>query len=317
MNQLVKKAKLSLGNKPMRIRAHQMWKEVRRNKMIYAMLAPFFLIFFTFTVLPVCLSLLVSFTNFNMLEFPQWVGWRNYAQLFVRDDVFLIALKNTLIFAAITGPVSYIACFVLAWIINEFPPKLRAFATLVFYAPALSGSAFIVWTLLFSSDSYGYINAFLLKWHLILEPILWLKTPKYILAIIIIVQLWLSLGTSFLAFIAGLQSLDKNLFEAGAIDGIRNRWQELWFITLPSMRPMLMFGAVIQITASFGVAEVATALAGFPSVKYAGHTIVTHLMDYGSIRFEMGYASAIATVLFAMMLGSNLIVRRLLAKVGE
>lgn len=281
------------------------------------MIAPFFLIFFTFTVLPVCLSLLVSFTNFNMLEFPKWVGWRNYAQLFVRDDVFLIALKNTLIFAAITGPVSYIACFVLAWIINEFPPKIRAFATLVFYAPALSGSAFIVWTLLFSSDSYGYINAFLLKWHLILEPILWLKTPKYILPIIIIVQLWLSLGTSFLAFIAGLQGLDKTLFEAGAIDGIRNRWQELWFITLPSMRPMLMFGAVIQITASFGVAEVATALAGFPSVKYAGHTIVTHLMDYGSIRFEMGYASAIATVLFAMMLGSNLIVRRLLAKVGE
>ncbi|MDQ0059292.1 carbohydrate ABC transporter permease [Paenibacillus harenae] len=317
MIQLAKKAKLSLGNKSPRIRWSQTWKEVRRNKTIYAMLAPFFLIFFTFTVLPVCLSLLVSFTNFNMLEFPQWVGWRNYAQLFVRDDVFLIALKNTLIFAAITGPVSYIACFVLAWIINEFPPKLRAVATLVFYAPALSGSAFIVWTLLFSGDSYGYINAFLLKWHLILEPILWLKTPKYILPIIIIVQLWLSLGTSFLAFIAGLQSLDKNLFEAGAIDGIRNRWQELWFITLPSMRPMLMFGAVIQITASFGVAEVATALAGFPSVKYAGHTIVTHLMDYGSIRFEMGYASAIATVLFAMMLGSNLIVRRLLAKVGE
>lgn len=314
---LVKKTKLRLGNGKPRPRLNHTWKEMKKNKVIYAMLAPFFLIFFTFTVLPVCLSLLVSFTNFNMLEFPQWVGWRNYAQLFVRDDVFLIALKNTLIFAAITGPVSYIACFVLAWIINEFPPKIRAFATLVFYAPALSGSAFIVWTLLFSSDSYGYINAFLLKWHLILEPILWLKTPKYILPIIIVVQLWLSLGTSFLAFIAGLQSLDKTLFEAGAIDGIRNRWQELWFITLPSMRPMLMFGAVIQITASFGVAEVATALAGFPSVKYAGHTIVTHLMDYGSIRFEMGYASAIATVLFAMMLGSNLIVRRLLAKVGE
>ncbi|MCQ6559012.1 carbohydrate ABC transporter permease [Paenibacillus mendelii] len=292
-------------------------KEMKRKKVIYAMIAPYFLIFFAFTVLPVCLSLLVSFTNFNMLEFPKWVGWRNYAQLFVRDDVFLIALKNTLIFAAITGPVSYIACFVLAWVINEFPPKLRAIATLVFYAPALSGSAFIVWTLLFSSDSYGYINAFLLKWHLIMEPILWLKTPKYIMPIIIIVQLWLSLGTSFLAFIAGLQSMDKTLLEAGAIDGIRNRWQELWFITLPSMRPMLMFGAVIQITASFAVAEVATALAGFPSVKYAGHTIVTHLMDYGSIRFEMGYASAIATVLFAMMLGSNLIVRKLLAKVGE
>ncbi|MGM1045435.1 carbohydrate ABC transporter membrane protein 1, CUT1 family (TC 3.A.1.1.-) [Paenibacillus uliginis N3/975] len=314
MVQLVKKNKVAAHS---RRREGGVWKEVKRNKAIYAMLTPYFLIFFTFTVLPVVLSLLVSFTNFNMLEFPKWVGWRNYAQLFVRDDVFLIALKNTLLFAAITGPISYIACFVLAWVINEFPPKLRAIATLVFYAPALSGSAYIVWTLLFSSDSYGYINAFLLKWHLILEPILWLKTPKYILPIIIIVQLWLSLGTSFLAFIAGLQSMDKTLHEAGAIDGIRNRWQELWFITLPSMKPMLLFGAVIQITASFAVAEVATALAGFPSVKYAGHTIVTHLMDYGSIRFEMGYASSIATVLFVMMLGSNLIVRKLLTKVGE
>lgn len=293
------------------------WKEMKRHRDLYILMAPYFLIFFTFTVLPVVLSLLISFTNFNMLEFPGWVGWRNYAQLFVRDDVFLIALKNTLVFAAITGPISYVACFVLAWIINELSPKVRAVATLIFYAPALSGNAFIVWTLLFAGDSYGYINAFLLKWQLILEPILWLKDEKYILTIIIIVQLWLSLGTSFLAFIAGFQSLDKSLFEAGAIDGIRNRWQELWFITLPSMRPMLMFGAVMQITASFAVSEVATALAGFPSVKYAGHTIVTHLMDYGSIRFEMGYASAIATFLFGIMLGSNLIVRRLLAKVGE
>ncbi|MEF2243711.1 carbohydrate ABC transporter permease [Paenibacillus sp. IITD108] len=292
-------------------------KAVVRNKSLYLMLLPYYLIFFTFTVLPVCLSLLISFTDFNMLEFPQWVGWRNYAQLFVRDDVFLVALKNTLLFAAITGPVSYIACFVLAWIINEFPPKMRAVATLVFYAPALSGNALIVWTLLFAGDSYGYINAFLMKWHLILEPVLWLKDPRYMLTVIIIVQLWLSIGTSFLAFIAGFQGLDRTLFEAGAMDGIRNRWQELWYITLPSMRPMLLFGAVIQITASFAVAEVSTALVGFPSVQYAGHTIVTHLMDYGSIRFEMGYSSAIATVLFAMMLGSNLIVRRLLAKVGD
>lgn len=281
------------------------------------MLLPYFLVFFTFTVFPVFLSLLISLTNFNMLEFPGWVGLQNYARLFVRDEVFLIALKNTLLFAAITGPISYVACFILAWIINELPPKIRAVATLVFYAPSLSGNAFIVWTLLFSGDSYGYINAFLLKSRLILEPILWLKDPQYVLPVIIIVQLWLSLGTSFLAFIAGLQGMDKTLFEAGAIDGIRNRWQELWYITLPSMRPQLLFGAVIQITTSFAVAEVAVALAGFPSVQYAGHTIVTHLMDYGTLRYEMGYASAIATVLFVIMLGSNLIIQKLLRKVGE
>ncbi|WP_156160100.1 MULTISPECIES: carbohydrate ABC transporter permease [Paenibacillus] len=291
--------------------------EVRRNRTLYAMIAPYFLIFFTFTVLPVVLSLIISFTNFNMLELPKWVGWQNYARLFVQDDVFLIALKNTLMFAVITGPISYIACFVLAWIINELSPKVRTFATLVFYAPALSGNAFIVWTLLFSGDAYGYINAFLMKWRVILEPILWLKDTKYIMPIIIIVQLWLSLGTSFLAFIAGLQGMDKSLYEAGAIDGVKNRWQELWYITLPSMRPQLLFGAVIQITSSFAVAEVATTLAGFPSVQYAGHTIVTHLMDFGSLRYEMGYASSIATVLFGIMLGSNLIVQKLLRKVGD
>jgi len=292
-------------------------KEIRKHRSLYMMLTPYFIIFAIFTVVPVLLSLLVSFTNFNMLEFPKWVGWKNYARLFVQDDIFLIALKNTLFFASITGPISYIACFVLAWLINELSPKTRAFATLVFYAPALSGNAYIVWKLMFASDSYGYANAFLLKWRMILEPILWMDNPKYIMMIIIIVQLWLSLGTSFLAFIAGLQSMDKTLFEAGAIDGIRNRWQELWFITLPSMRPQLLFGAVIQITGSFAVAEVSTTLAGFPSVQYAGHTIVTHLMDYGGIRYEMGYASAIATVLFAIMLGSNLLVQKLLKKVGD
>jgi len=301
----------------MRLRLGGKMKEAKRQKTLYVMLLPYFLIFFTFTVLPVLLSIIIGFTNFNMLEFPGWVGLQNYARLFVRDEVFLIALKNTLLFTVITGPASYIACFVIAWIINEFSPKVRAFVTLVFYAPSLSGSAFIVWTLLFSSDSYGYINSLLLKLRIIMEPILWLQTPQYVMPIIILVQLWLSLGTSFLAFIAGLQGMDKTLFEAGAIDGIRNRWQELWFITLPSMKPMLLFGAVMQITASFGVAEVAVALAGFPSVQYAGHTIVTHLMDYGSIRYEMGYASTIATVLFGLMLGSNLLVRWLLKKVGD
>jgi multiple sugar transport system permease protein len=291
--------------------------EVKKNKHCYVLIAPYFIIFFIFTALPVITSLLMSFTYFNMLEPPRWIGWDNYARLFVKDDVFLIAVKNTFLFAAITGPLSYIACFILGWLINELPPKIRSFITLVFYAPSISGSAFVIWKFLFSGDAHGYINAFLMKNGIIAEPIQWLTDPKYMLAIVIIVQLWLSLGTSFLAFIAGLQNVDKTLYEAGAVDGIKNRWQELWFITLPSMRPQLMFGAVMQITASFAVADVATNLVGFPSTKYAAHTIVTHLMDYGSIRFEMGYACAIATVLFTIMLLSNLVVQKLLRKVGE
>lgn len=291
--------------------------EMKKNKHSYVLLAPYMILFAVFTVLPVIMSMILSFSYFNMLEFPKFIGWHNYSRLFLEDDIFLIAIKNTILFAVITGPVSYIACFVFAWIINELSPRMRAFMTLVFYAPSISGNVFFIWLMIFSGDRYGIANGFLLKLGILMEPVQWLKEEKYILAIIIVVQLWLSLGTGFLAFIAGLQTVDRSLYEAGAVDGVRNRWQELWYITLPSMRPQLMFGAVIQITTSLAVADVSIALAGFPSVNYAAETIVTHLIDYGTTRFEMGYASSIATVLFIIMLGTNLIVQKLLRKVGE
>lgn len=295
------------------------WKlqEMKASKHSYVLLAPYMLLFLMFTVIPVVISIILSFTYFNMLEFPRFIGWQNYTRLFLEDDVFLIAIKNTLLFAIITGPISYIACFVFAWIINELTPKWRAFMTLIFYAPSISGNVYFIWLMIFSGDRYGIANGLLIKWGFLLEPIQWLKTEAYIMPILILVQLWLSLGTGFLAFIAGLQTVDRTLYEAGAVDGIKNRWQELWYITLPSMRPQLMFGAVIQLTTSFAVADVSIALAGFPSVNYAAETVVTHLIDFGTTRFEMGYASAIATVLFMIMVGTNLLVQKLLRRVGE
>jgi len=280
-------------------------------------MAPYVILFMTFTVIPVFMSLGISFTYFNLLEPPRFIGLDNYMKLALEDEVFIIAIKNTLILAVVTGPISYLLAFVFAWLINELGPKLRAFMTLVFYAPSISGNAFLMWLLIFSGDIHGYLNAFLIRFGITDNPILWLKNPEYMMFVIIIVQLWLSLGVSFLAFIAGLQSVDKTLYEAGAIDGIKNRWQELWFITLPSMKPQLLFGAVMQITTSLAIAEVSMQLVGFPSVQYAGHTIVTHLIDYGSTRFDLGYASAIATILFLIMMTANLVVRAILRKVGE
>lgn len=291
--------------------------QIKRNKASYLMLAPYFILFFLFTVLPVVISIGLSFTYFNMLEAPAFVGWKNYIKLFLEDDIFLISLKNTLIFAVITGPVSYILCLLFAWIINEFKGKVRAFLTLIFYAPSICGNAYMVWNLILTGDRYGYLNGILLKFGFIDEAILWMKTEKYVLPVLIVVQLWLSLGTGFLSFIAGLQTVDKSLYEAAALDGIKNRWQELWYVTLPSMKPQLMFGAVMQITQSFAVADISIQLAGNPSVNYAGATVVTHLLDYGSTRFEMGYASAIATVLFLLMIGTNKLVQRILRRVGE
>ena len=294
-----------------------LWKEIKKNKHNYILMAPFVILFLTFTIVPVFMSLGISFTYFNLLESPRFIGLDNYTKLLLEDDVFIIAMKNTLILAVVTGPVSYLLAFLFAWLINELKPKLRAFMTLIFYAPSISGNAFLIWLLIFSGDVHGYANALLMNLGFIDNPILWLKNPEYMLFVIILVQLWLSLGVSFLAFIAGLQSVDKTLYEAGAIDGVRNRWQELWFITLPSMKPQLLFGAVMQITTSLAIAEVSMQLVGFPSIQYAGHTIVTHLIDYGSTRFDLGYASAIATILFLIMMGTNILVRSILRKVGE
>lgn len=287
------------------------------HKEKYILLAPFTVIFLIFNLFPVLVAIALSFTSFNMLEAPDFIGLANYIKLLAYDDVFLIAVKNTLLLAFITGPVSYLMCFIFAWLINELPAKPRAFLTLIFYAPSISGNVYLIWKIIFSSDMYGFVNAWLIKLGIITQPILWFEKAEYILPILIIVQLWLSLGVSFLAFIAGLQTVDKSLYEAGAVDGIKNRWQELWYITLPSMKPQLMFGAVMQITNSLSISAISLELVGFPSVDYAGHTILTHLHDYGNIRFEMGYASAIATILFFIMLISNIIVQKILREVGD
>ena len=287
-----------------------------KQSLLY-MLAPYFILFFFFTVLPVVMSVAFSFTYYNMLEMPEFIGWKNYIKLFLEDDIFLTSLKNTLILAVITGPISYFLCLLFAWIINEFKGWLRAFLTLIFYAPSICGNAYVVWNLILSGDRYGYLNGLLMKLGILDEAIIWMKTEKYVLPMLIVVQLWLSLGTGFLSFIAGLQTVDKSLYEAAALDGVKNRWQELWYVTLPAMKPQLMFGAVMQITQSFAIADVSIQLAGNPSVNYAGATVVTHLLDYGTVRFEMGYASAIATVLFLLMVGSNMLVQKLLRRVGE
>ena len=252
-----------------------------------------------------------------MLQMPKFLFFDNYITLFLDDDLWITALKNTLIFAAVTGPASYILSFLVAWFINELSPKIRAIVTLIFYAPSISGNAYLIWQTLFASDAYGWVNGKLLAWGFIDAPILWFQNEDYVMGLCIVVALWTSLGTSFLSFIAGLQGINVSLFEAAAVDGLKNRWQELWYVTLPSMKPQLMFGAVLAITGAFGFGGIVTALAGNPSVNYAAYTISHHLDEYGSTRWEVGYASAISFVLFLMMIGSNMAVTKLLSKVGQ
>ncbi len=289
-------------------------RTIYNERMSYMMIAPFLIAFLIFTVIPVVAAIVLSFTDFNMLQTPNFIGFDNYKTLFLNDDVFIIAVKNTMIMAFITGPVGYIACFIFAWFINELPNKIRAVMTLVFYAPSISGSIYFIWTYILSADRYGVLNGVLLKLGIIDSPILWLADTDYMLICCIVVQLWLSLGTSFLSFLAGFKTVDTTLYEAGAIDGIHNRFQEIWHLTLPQMKPQLLFGAVMQISSSFAVGGVNAALCGMPSTEYATHTIINHISDYGEIRYELGYACAISTVLLLVMLIVNKVITKLLVE---
>ena len=292
------------------------WQLAKRNKVCYLFLAPYAILFFTFFILPIATSIFYSFTYYNILEPARFIGFQNYINLVLQDEVFLTAIKNTFVIAVITGPVGYILSFLFAWFINELPKWLRAVAVVVFYAPSIAANAFTVFSIIFRGDAYGWFNAILMEFGLIDAPKLWLLDPTYMMTILIIVILWMSMGTGFLSFVAGFQGIDRSMYEAGYVDGVRNRWQELYHITLPSMKPMLLFGAVMSITSAFNVSDVPRALCGYPSTDYAARTVVTHLFDYGFSRFEMGYASTIATILFLVMILCKKAIAGLLGRVG-
>ena len=284
------------------------------NKTSYAMLSIWATLFVIFVFIPVIAAAGLSFFNFDMLNTPTFNGAENYIRLFLDDDVFGISFKNTLILALITGPLGFVLSFVFAWLINETGRTMRSILTLCFYAPVLGGNVYFVWMYIFSGDSYGVANAMLLEYGLIDQPIQWLTDPKYNFAICIVVIIWQSFGTGFLTFVASLQSLNRELAEAGAIDGIRNRWQELVYITFPQMKPQLLLAAVFTISGSFAVGAVNAQLTGNPSTDYSTHTILLHIQDFAFVRYEMGYASAIAIVLFAMMLLYLFAVNKFLAR---
>lgn len=271
----------------------------RHNVVGYLFMSPFLISFFLFTIIPVVTAIVLSLTNYNMIETPQFIGLSNYRLLLMDDSEFITGLKNTLVFALISGPLSFLGSFVMAVLINNLK-RFRNLFSLLFYAPTLvSGVAIsVVWLYFFNGDRYGLINNFLIRLGVISDPIQWTSNTGTVLWVVIIVSVWTSMGVNFLTFLAGLQNVSQDMYEAGKIDGIKNGFQELIYLTFPVMKPQLLFATINMITGAFGVFDIAVSIAGMPSPDYAAHTIVTHLYDYGFIRFEMGYASAIAVILF-------------------
>jgi len=315
-----------IGTKPtanpqwkLKLRVRLLLREMWKFRASYFFLMPFYALFLLFIVIPAATSLVLSFTYYNVLEPPRLTGWTNYKILFVDDDIFITSLKNTFYFALVTGPLSFCLAFFFAWFIHQIPHRIRTVYTTIFYVPSLmSGVAMsVVWLVIFANDSYGYLNQFLLQAGFIQEPVQWLQDIKLIMPVIIVISLWMSLGTGFLAFLAGFETVNPELYDAGKVDGIRSRFQALWHITIPGMKPQLLFGAVLSVVNSFKVGEISQAVAGFPSPLNAGLTVILHLRDYAVLRYEMGYASAISVVLFVLIFGTGRLCFKLFSSKGE
>ena len=276
----------------------------------YFLLSFWLVLFLFFTVIPIVASVLLSFTDFDMVNALKPVGVDNYIRLLLDDDIFIKALGNTLFYALLTGPAGDLLSFIVAWLINETGRNMRAALTLIFYAPALAGNVFMAWQYIFSGDAYGILNSLLMRFGFIAEAIQWQNDPQYNSIVVITVILWMSMGAGFLSFVAGFKQLNTSLYEAAAMDGLRNRWQELWYITLPQMVPQLLIGAVLTISTSFAVGYQNSVLTGNPSTDYSTHTVVLHMSDYGYTRLEMGYACTVAVVLFVIMIATWTLINR-------
>lgn len=294
---------------------HLFQRWLKREGSAYAFLSGYGVLFIIFIVVPVVAAVLLSFTFFDSIQPPRFIGLRNYISLITQDDTFMkYVLPNTITFAVLVGPGGYVLAFLLAWVLAQLPKLPRTIFALILYSPSMTAGVAmaVVWKTLFSGDQTGYLNSFLMGLNLIREPIQWLQSPQYLMLIMIVVTLWSSMGIGFLAMLAGILEINPELYEAAAIDGIKSRWQEIFYLTIPSMKPQMLFGAVMAIVGTFQAGAIGVTLSGSnPTPQYAGQLIVNHIEDYGFLRYEMGYAAAVSVVLLLMVLFFTRISNRL------
>lgn len=297
-----------------------MKNKLSQNITAYLFLLPYLLLFISFIILPVLAGIGLSFTRFNVIEKPEFIGIQNYVDLFTQDLIFMqYVIPNTIRFAIFVGIGGYILSFFLAWCLAQLTKLPRTILAIIIYSPSLTAGVVmsVIWKSLFSGDAYGYINSVLISLNLIDQPIQFLQSPEYLMNIMIIVSIWSSMGIGFLAMLAGILNVNPELYEAAAIDGIKNRFQEIIYITIPSMKPQMLFGAVMAVVSTFNSASVGVALSGQnPTPRYAGQVIVNHIEDFGFIRYEMGYAAAISVVLLITVYSLSKIAFKLFGEKG-
>ncbi|RAP77600.1 carbohydrate ABC transporter permease [Paenibacillus montanisoli] len=290
-------------------------KAIKNELSAYAFISPFLIIFTLLVVVPVVSAIYLSFTDFNSIQTPKFIGLSNYVNLITQDNAFMMyVLPNTLKFALLVGPGGYLLSFWLAWLLAQIPRRSRTVLALAIYSPSLTAAVAmaVVWLVIFSGNASGYLNNFLMSLSIINEPIQWTQSPHYLMPIMVTVSLWNSMGVGFLAMLAGILNINGEMYEAGYIDGIRNRLQEVWYITIPSMKPQMLFGAVMAVVGTFQAGAIGVQLSGAnPTPQNAGQLMINHIEDYGFLRYDMGYASAVSVVLLIIVYGFSKLCWRL------
>ena len=266
---------------------------------------PFIVLFLLFIIIPTVVAFVLSFTDFNSIQSPNWVGAENYINILTNDDVFAgHALPNTIKFAIIVGVFGYILSFVLAWILAQVPRVPRTIMAAMLYLPSMTGPTMMqnVWQIIFAGDKVGYLNALLLKLDIIQTPIIWLSDSNYIMTIMIVVSLWSCMGIGFLSMLAGILNVNRELYEAAHIDGVSNRLQEVIYVTIPAIKPHMMFGAIMSLVIAFQNANIGGLLSGAnPTPGYGGQLLITHADEHAFVRYEMGYSAAISVIVLIII----------------
>lgn len=302
----------------MRMSNKQILKRVKGffdHHSIFFLQLPFLSLFVVFIIIPVIVAIGLSFTDFNSIERPNVVGLDNYVNILTDDAIFMEhALPNTIQFSIIVGVGGYFLSFFLAWSLAQISKLPRTIMAIILYLPSMTSGVMLstVWQVIFAGDKVGYLNSILLKLDVIQKPIIWLSDSKYLLLIMIVVSLWSSMGVGFLAMMAGILNVNKELYEAAYIDGVKNRFQEILYVTIPAIRPFMMFGAVMAIVNTFQNGSIGVMLSGTnPTPGYAGQLLVTHAEEYAFIRYEMGYGAALSVIILILIWVISQISKRL------
>ena len=280
------------------ITAWQRWKE---RLTPYAFIAPFFVGFLVFQLLPIAFSVYLSFTEWNGMGAIEFQGLRNFTLMF-QDAKFWNALKVTFIITVFCTIVGTAGATLLAVLLEYVDDRLASILRVIFFLPAVTSVVVIgyIWKQLYSAD-YGFFNTVLMQFGL--PPQQWLTDPKLALPALLVMLIWAGLGWDALIITAGLRSIPEEVYDAGKVDGT-TEWTQFWYLTLPLLQPTLLFVLVTGVIFLWGIFAQPSILTGGGPLRQT-QTVAMYLYDVGFRYHKFGYASAIAMILSLIMFVSS------------